>query len=168
MIDGGLLLLFGYILAKRSQGAPIITPGVPGKPKVPEQVPFPQNAPTPAPPPAPRGGPVVLPEILITPSPGVLPASAPVVTPGPALPVAAAVPKKRAVEVWRVRPENHGRTVADMQKQFPAGWQPSHPPTGTEIGKAQSLLGGWRKGGIHWDLSSPGTPGARAYWYLEH
>lgn len=162
MIDGLLALLAGYLLLRRGGqgGAPIIAPS---KPKTPEQVPFPKAQPVPPP-----RGPIVLDEILITPSPGVLPASSPAVTPGPALPPAAPVAKKRAVEVFRVHPLHHGKSIDEMKRQWPAGWQPSHPPSSAEIAKAQSLLPGWRKGGLHWDQSAGTTAGLRAYVYREH
>jgi hypothetical protein len=148
-------LLAGYLLAKR---------GGPGSaPLTPSQAPFPANAPLPpAPGPAPRG-PIVLPEMLITPTPT---GPAPALSPAP--PVAAAVPKKRAVEVWRVSASNQSQSLDTMRRQFPAGWVPSHPPTSTEVSKARSLLPGWKKGGLNWDFSTPGTAGARAYWYREH
>ena len=159
MIDP-MLVVFGLGLLMRASGR--TRPTSPAVPPPSRQVPFPENArvvtPAPAPtarppaPPPPTRGPIVLPEQLITPSP---------------VPTAPAQ-KKKAVEVWRVRDSELHRSIPELQKLFPGAWRPAQPPTGAEVQKAVSLLGGWRKGGIHWDMSNNTPSGIRAYWYREH
>lgn len=160
-------LLMGWALAKLFQ-KPAAT------------APLPQAGPStevPATAPAPALGPAS------TPTPAVAPTEAPAPTfpvqqtaaPSSAMPSSG---KKKAIEVWQVKPALQsmivgmlsgasGTTIASLEATFPEGWQACKVVTPQEIATAKAMLKRWRKGAVIF-MGPPTLAGRRAYRMTEH